>query len=86
MNSSILTLETRLIILEIIQLVKHLLKKGLNKLNEIKKTEIIKYKRRTSGQKKLLNLFDDLLDAILTDQILESESQEDKNENENTKY
>ena len=86
MNSSILTLETRLIILEIIQLVKHLLKKGLNKLNEIKKTEIIKYKRRTSGQKKLLNLFDDLLDVILTDQILESESQEDKNENENTKY
>ena len=86
MNSSILTLETRLIILEIIQLVKHLLKKGLNKLNEIKKTEIIKCKRRTSGQKKLLNLFDDLLDVILTDQILESESQEDKNENENTKY
>ena len=86
MNSSILTLETRLIILEIIQLVKHLLKKGLNKLNEIKKTEIIKSKRRTSGQKKLLNLFDDLLDVILTDQILESESQEDKNENENTKY
>ena len=86
MNSSILTLETRLIILEIIQLVKHLLKKGLNKLNEIKKTEIIKYKRRTSGQKKLLNLFDDLLNVILTDQILESESQEDKNENENTKY
>ena len=86
MNSSILTLETRLIILEIIQLVKHLLKKGLNKLNEIKKTEIIKYKRRTSGQKKLLNLFDDLLDVILTDQILESESPEDKNENENKKY
>ena len=74
MNSSILTLETRLIILEIIQLVKHLLKKGLNKLNEIKETEIIKYKRRTSGQKKLLNLLDDLLDVILTDQTLESES------------
>ena len=86
MNSSILTLETRLILLEIIQLVKHLLKKGLNKLNEIKKPEIIKYKRRTSGQKKLLNLFDDLLDVILTDQTLGSESQEDKNENENTKY
>ena len=30
----------------------------------------------------LLNLFDDLLDLILTDKILESESQEDKNENE----
>ena len=53
---------------------KHLLKKGLNKLNEIKETEIIKYKRRTSGQKKLLNLLDDLLDVILTDQTLESES------------
>ena len=65
---------------------KHLLKKGLNKLNEIKNPKIIKYKRRTSGQKKLLNLFDDLLDVILTDQTLESESQEDKNENENTKY
>ena len=65
---------------------KHLLKKGLKKLNEIKNPKIIKYKRRTSGQKKLLNLFDDLLDVILTDQTLESESQEDKNENENTKY
>ena len=32
-----------------------------------------------------LNLFNDLLDTILTDKILESESQEDKNENENGK-
>ena len=32
-------------------------KKGLNTLNEIKNAEIIKYKRRTPKQKKLLNLF-----------------------------
>ena len=42
-------------------------KKGLNILNEIKNTEIIKKKRCTSKQKELLNLFNDLLlDAILT--------------------
>ena len=59
--------------------------KGLNTLNEIKNAKIIKYKKRTPGHKKLLNLFDDLLDIILTDKTLESESQEDKNENENEK-
>ena len=32
----------------------------------------------------MLNLFDDLLDIILTDKTLESESQEDKNENDKT--
>ena len=37
-------------------------KKDLNALNEIKKAEIIKYKKRTSGHKKLLNLFNNLLD------------------------
>ena len=59
-------------------------KKRLNTLNEIKKNaEIIKYKRRTSGQKELLNLFNNLLDTILSDKTLKSESQEDKNENEN---
>ena len=57
-------------------------KKDLNTLNEIKNAEIIKYKKRTPGHKELLNLFDDLLDVILTDKTLESESQEDKNENE----
>ena len=57
-------------------------KKGLNTLNEIKNAEIIKYKKRTPGHKELLNLFDDLLDVILTDKTLKSESQEDKNENE----
>ena len=42
-------------------------KKDLNALNEIKNAEIIKYKRCTSKQKELLNLFDDLLDTILLD-------------------
>ena len=60
-------------------------KKDLNALNEIKNVEIIKYKKRTPGHKKLLNLFNDLLDIILTDKTLESESQEDKNKNENEK-
>ena len=58
-------------------------KKDLNKLNEIKNVETIKYKNRTPGHKKLLNLFNALLDIILTNKTLESESQEDKNKNEN---
>ena len=58
-------------------------KKDLNTLNKIKNAEIIKYKKRTPGQKELLNLFDNLSDTILTDKTLESESQEDKNEKEN---
>ena len=60
-------------------------KKDLNTLNEIKNAEIIKQRKRTPKHKELLNLFNDLLDAILTDKTLESESQEDKNENENDK-
>ena len=60
-------------------------KKDLNALDEIKNVEIIKYKKRTPGHKKLLNLFNDLLDTILTDKTLESESQEKKNESENEK-
>ena len=58
-------------------------KKSLNTLNEIKNTEIIKNKKHTPGQKQLLNLFNDLLDTILSGKTLKSESQEDKNENEN---
>ena len=66
-------------------------KKGLNKLNEIKNAEIIKYKNRTPKQKELLNLFDDLLDIILTNETLKSKCQKgkplisskDENENEN---
>ena len=57
-------------------------KKDLNALNEIKKAEIIKYKKRTPGHKKLLNLFNDLSDIILTDKTLESKSQENENKNE----
>ena len=45
----------------------------------------MKYKKRTPGHKELLNLFNDLLDIILTDKTLESESQEDENKNENEK-
>ena len=45
----------------------------------------IKYKKCTLKHKELLNLFNDLLDTIVTDKILESESQEDKNKNENDK-
>ena len=55
-------------------------KKDLNKLNEIKNVETMKYKKRTPGHKELLNLFNDLFDIILTDKTLESESQEDENE------
>ena len=94
MNSSILTLETcnnirNNTISEISP------KKGLNKLNEIKDAKIIKYKKRTPKHKKLLNLFNDLLDVILTDKTIKSKSQidntlmsskdEDENENENKK-
>ena len=46
-------------------------KKDLNALNEIKNVEIIKYKKRTPGHKKLSNLFNDLLDIILPDKTLD---------------
>ena len=57
-------------------------KKDLNTLNKIKNVETIEYKKRISRHKKLLILFNDLLDIILTDKTLEWESQEDENENE----
>ena len=58
-------------------------KKVLNTLNEIKNVGVIKYKRRTPGRK-LLNLFNDLLDTILIDKTLKSENQkDDENDNEN---
>ena len=60
-------------------------KKGLNTLNEIKDAEIIKYKNYTPKHKEVLNLFNDLLDVILTDKTLESESQKDKNKNKKWK-
>ena len=55
-------------------------KKDLNALNEIKNVEIIKYKKRTPKHKKLLNLFNDLSDIILTDKTIQSESQENEKE------
>ena len=55
-------------------------KKGLN---EIKNAEIIKYKKRTPKHQELLNLFNDLLDTILTDKTLMS-SNENGNENDKT--
>ena len=55
----------------------------LNTLNNIKNAEIIKHKNHTPKHKELLNSFNDLLDIILTDKTLESESQEDENKNEN---
>ena len=57
-------------------------KKGLNKLNEIKNAGIIKYKKRTPKQKELLNLFNDLLDTILTEKTLMSSKDEKENEKE----
>ena len=60
-------------------------KKGLNKLNEIKNKGIIKYKKRNPKQKNLLNLFNNLLDVILTDETLLSSKDENENENENYK-
>ena len=38
---------------------------------------MIKQKKRTPKQKELLNLFNDLLDTILTDKTLKSKSQKD---------
>ena len=52
-------------------------KKSLNTLNKIKNAEIIKNKTYIPKQKELLNLFNDLLDAILTDKTLKSKSQKD---------
>ena len=48
--------------------------KYLNTLNKIKNAEIIKYRNHTPGNKELLNLFNNLLDIILSDKTLESES------------
>ena len=58
-------------------------KKDLNTLNEIKNAEIIKYKKCTPKQKELLNLFNDLLDVILTDKTLMSSKDENEKEKEN---
>ena len=57
-------------------------KKDLNVLNKIKNVEIIKYKKCTPGHKKLLNLFNNLLNIILTDKTLKSQ----ENENEKVEH
>ena len=57
-------------------------KEGLNTLNKIQNKLIIKYKKRTATQKKLLNLFNDLLDTILIDKTLMSSNE---NGNEETR-
>ena len=58
-------------------------KKGLNKLNEIKNIEIIKYKKCTTKNKTLLNLFNNLSDIIITGETLKSqENENEKVENE----
>ena len=57
-------------------------KKSLNALNKIKNAEI-KYKSLIPKQKELLNLFNDLLDIILTDKTLMSSKDKNENENEN---
>ena len=70
-----------------------MLKKHLNTLNKIKNWEI-KYKRLISGQKELLNLYNNLSDISLTDktlmswkdeheQLKEENKKENENENEN---
>ena len=46
-------------------------KEGLYVLKQTKNAEIIKYKKRTPGQKESLNLFIDFSDTILTDETLE---------------
>ena len=58
-------------------------KKELITLNKIKNAQIVKYKkRRTTTQKELLNLVNNLLKTILTNKLLMS-SKDDGNEIEN---
>ena len=58
-------------------------KKSLNALNKIKNAEIKYIKGSPLNKKKLLNLFNDLSDTILTDKTLMSSKDENENENEN---
>ena len=84
MNLSILKLKTWLIDA----------KKDLNGLKEIKSVEIVKHKDCTPRHKKVLNLFNDLSDIILTDKTSENqenenekvESRKEKNEDDDYKY
>ena len=58
-------------------------KKNLNELNEIKNVGIMEHKKRTSKEKQLLNLFNNLLNTILTNKI--SENQENENGKEESR-
>ena len=62
-----------------------LAKQKLNALNEIKKTET-KNKRLINGQKILLNLYDDLLEAIFNgnDKIVTEDNNKTVSEDDNT--
>ena len=61
-------------------------KKYLDELTKIRDVEI-KHKRLISGQKELLNLFDDLSDINLSNKTLESQKSENyENENEDEDY
>ena len=61
-----------------------MLKNIVNTLNKIKNAEI-KHKKLIPGQKKLLNLFNDLSDIILDDKKLMSSKEENEKENEKLK-
>ena len=71
-----------LIVLTKIQLVKYLLKKTLNALNEIKKAEM-KNKHLIPKQQHLLNFFNNLLDTILTENNNNNNSNNNNNNNNN---
>ena len=71
---------TWLIILKIVQLVKHLLKNS--KCIKWNKTEI-KNKCRINDQKELFNLFDDLLERILNSSNSDNNSSSSNNNNSN---
>ena len=71
-----------LIVLTKIQLVKYLLKKTLNALNEIKKAEM-KNKHLIPKQQHLLSFFNNLLDTILTENNNNNNSNNNNNNNNN---
>ena len=58
-----------------------LAKQKLNALNEIKKGET-KNKRLINGQKILLNLFDDLIEAIFNNKIVNEDNNKIVNDND----
>ena len=59
-----------------------LAKQKLNALNEIKKAET-RYKRLINGQKVLLNLFEDLVEAIFNNKVVNQDNNKIVNEDNN---